>query len=133
MNTACATGGTPWGEPVDPLEMEDMFYDDYLHPVQYAGLKRNPYARGWVHRLCVAVLRDAVDCLLAPTGGVGAKSAQQRARMWIERTDNWGVFSFESICSILDINSMWLRRALLDRYQHQAQKGVSYVRSREPY
>ena len=68
-------------------------------------------------RLMLAVLRDAVDCYRR---GRRARDPATRlvfaeARAWLESTDRCVVFSFESICDVLDIDADYLRRGLRQR------------------
>ena len=65
----------------------------------------------------LAVLEDAVDCYRR---GVLARDPTTRllfdeTRAWLESTDHRAIFSFESICDVLDIDPDYLRRCLREQ------------------
>jgi len=91
-----------------------VFEPDILLPEQHArrsGVRRSQAAE---HRLMMAILEDAVDVYLKH---VGAKQGPKRdlfedAERWIEDTDTTWIFSFETICHVLDIDPSAIRDGL---------------------
>ena len=90
------------------------FEPDILLPEQHArrsGVRRGQAAE---HRLMMAILEDAVDVYLKH---VGAKQGPKHtlfedAERWIEDTDTTWIFSFETICHVLDIDPSAIRDGL---------------------
>jgi hypothetical protein len=65
-------------------------------------------------RLAVAILEDAVRCLdKNRSGGFMDRMLRWEAEQWIGSTDRGPLFSFERICSLLDVNARELRDLLL--------------------
>jgi hypothetical protein len=76
---------------------------------------------GGSRALMLAVLEEAIQCLDGDaTATVAGKRAREasRARQWVRTRDPSLLFSFESVCEILDIESEPLREALLVKLQH---------------
>jgi hypothetical protein len=71
-------------------------------------------------RLMAAVLEDAVHCFQSYM--FAKEKEMQRlyneAREWIFSSDSNWVFSFEHICTILEVDAGYLRRGLKN-WQHQ--------------
>lgn len=84
-------------------------------------------------RLMFAVLTDAIECFQK---FFDAKTRRGRrlfreAEAWIANRDSSGLFSFEHICDVLNINPSYLRLGLMQwRATRETRKG--YKRLREP-
>src|SRR5208282_4634995 len=84
-------------------------------PVQFFGRGSNSGRTESIMRLMCAVLEDAVRCF---ERDLRARSVSQRRRFleaedWLFRhSESAGLFSFESVCEVLDIDPDRLRRAL---------------------
>jgi len=95
-----------------------------LEPVALLPEQLDPRVRedlGGSRALMLAVLEEAIQCLdgdaTATAAGKRAREAS-RARQWVRTRDPSLLFSFESVCEILDIESEPLREALLVKLQH---------------
>lgn len=88
--------------------------DEYLHV--YQGRPAETPER----RLVAAILRDAVDCYVRDcfTKNRHRKRSFREAEEWFFKSDDYGVFSLENICGILNIDPGYIRRSLI---QHQQQ------------
>jgi hypothetical protein len=84
-------------------------------PVQFFGKGSNSGRTQPVMRLMFAVLEDAVRCF---ERDLRARSVSRRRRFleaedWLFRqSESAGLFSFESVCEVLDIDRDGIRRAL---------------------
>jgi hypothetical protein len=67
--------------------------------------------------LLLAVLEDAVACYVRHAGARRGRSRQafEEARQWLESTDRGSLFTCESICDALGIDTEYLRRGLRER------------------
>jgi hypothetical protein len=63
--------------------------------------------------LRAAVLIDAIRCLVGP-GRMRDRRAHQTALGWILSRDAKAPFSFDNVCDALGLNSLRLRRSLLE-------------------
>lgn len=97
--------------------------DEYLHV--YQGRPAETPER----RLIAAILRDAIDCYLRDcfTKNRHKKRSFREAEEWFFKSDDFGVFSLENVCSILNIDPGYIRRTLI---QHERQNAPE-VLSRE--
>jgi hypothetical protein len=91
-----------------------VFEPDVLLPVQHArrtGVRRGQRGE---QRLMMAILEDAVDVYLKHAGAKqGAKRALfEDAEQWVDDADTTWIFSFESICAVLDIDPDAIRDGL---------------------
>jgi hypothetical protein len=88
--------------------------DEYLHV--YQGRPAETPER----RLLAAILRDAVDCYLRDcfTKNRHRKRSFREAEEWFFKSDDYGVFSLENVCGILNIDPGYIRRSLI-QYQQQ--------------
>ena len=71
--------------------------------------------RTGVHALLVALLEEAISCLL---GGVGTRDSRRlaearRAEQWFRSRDATSLFAFESVCNALDLEVGPLRSEIL--------------------
>lgn len=91
------------------------FQAESILPVQFFGERRGGARIEPVKRLMSAVLEDAVGCF---ERNLRARSASRRRRFleaehWLFKgSESTGLFSFESVCGVLDIDPDRLRRAL---------------------
>ena len=77
---------------------------DIILPAQMWRRRHSPE-----HRLMIAVLRDAINCLLKDQGnGRTSREAQQ----WIMGPDVDWPFSFENVCDVLGLDPGCLRSGL---------------------
>jgi hypothetical protein len=85
-----------------------------LHPVQ----DDSPPADGWLRRLCLAILTDALKGLEG-FGGRGSSIARTRygheAWDWV-LSDAWYFFSFSLVCTVLDLDMEAVRRQIGHRF-----------------
>jgi hypothetical protein len=93
--------------------------DEYLHV--YQGRPAETPER----RLVAAVLRDAIDCYLRDcfTKNRHKKRSFREAEEWFFKGDNYGVFSLENVCGILNIDPGYIRRSLMQYEQRNASDG----------
>jgi len=97
-----------------------VFEPDVLLPVQHA--RRTGARRGQKgeYRLMMAILEDAVDVYLKHAG---AKQGPKRdlfedAERWVDQVDTTWIFSFDSICAVLDIDPDAIRDGLHAHKRH---------------
>jgi hypothetical protein len=90
--------------------------DEYLHV--YQGRPAETPER----RLVAAILRDAIDCYLRDCFAKNRhrKRSFREAEEWFFKSDDYGVFSLENVCGILNIDPGYIRRALLQQQQQNA-------------
>ena len=93
---------------------------EYLHV--YQGRAETPE-----HRLLAAVLRDAVDCYLRDcfTKNRHRKRSFREAEEWFFKSDDYGVFSLDNVCSILNIDPGYIRRSLVQHEQQNSPEAES--------
>lgn len=73
-------------------------------------------------RLMLAVLEDAVVTYLKYKSGNSRKDLRlvQETKEWFSSSDTW-IFSFETICAVLDIDAEAFRKALFCKESSRAQ------------
>jgi hypothetical protein len=93
--------------------------DEYLHV--YQGRPAETPER----RLVAAILHDAVDCYLRDCFAKNRhrKRSFREAEEWFFKSDDYGVFSLENVCSVLNIDPGYIRRTLM-QYQQQIAPGA---------
>jgi len=93
---------------------------EYLHV--YQGQPETPE-----RRLLAAILRDAVDCYLRDcfTKNRHRKRSFREAEEWFFKSDDYGVFSLENVCSILNIDPGYIRRSLVQHEQQNSPEAES--------
>ena len=89
------------------------FEADALLPMQFFP----PFRQGTLERerlLMLAVLQDAVECYQRYAHARTERGRQEfeEAQAWLNSHDRSWLFSFESICDILEIDADCLRRGL---------------------
>lgn len=73
--------------------------------------------------LMLAVLEEAIQCLAGDARATAVRRRTReasRARQWILTRDPSSLFSFESICAVLDLEADALREALLRKTEKGA-------------
>jgi hypothetical protein len=96
-------------------QLESFLQPDVLLPREYLDVYRKRARLDPEKELMLAVLQDAVECFQKY---VRAQDSKGKTRLrdvedWIMREDSNELFSFESICELLDIAPSYLRRGLL--------------------
>lgn len=88
---------------------------EILLPTQFYQRMRQQRILEGERRLMLAILEDAVACFQKYAGATRPRSRRlfQEAEEWFLDTDSGWVFSFESICSVLNIDAQYFRRNLL--------------------
>lgn len=94
---------------------------EYLHV--YQGRPAETPER----RLIAAILRDAVDCYLRDcfTKNRHRKRSFREAEEWFFKSDGYGVFSLENVCSVLNIDPGYIRRTLKEYEQQNSPEADS--------
>lgn len=95
--------------------------DEYLHV--YQGKSAETPER----RLVAAILSDAVDCYLRDcfTKNRHRKRSFREAEEWFFKSDDYGVFSLENVCGILNIDPGYIRRSLKEFEQQNSPEADS--------
>ena len=102
------------------VNLTHLFAADVILPVQAI----HPPADRWLHRLCLAILEDALK-YPEVHGGYGGRIARARQR---HETWEWFLsdadycFSFTTVCLVLNLNVEAVRRAVRQRV---AQSGAA--------
>lgn len=88
---------------------------EILLPSQFYQRMRQQRVLEGERRLMLAILEDAVACFQKYAGATRPRSRRlfQEAEEWFLDKDNTWVFSFESICSVLNIDPEYFRRNLI--------------------
>jgi hypothetical protein len=115
MEAAAAV--SQWTSPATSAETSfpKLAEPEVLMPSQYLDLQRGHSPYEGEKRLMLAVLEDAISCFQKYAGA--SKGRRQRlfkeAEEWLlDEKSTWG-FSYETICSTLDLNPQYLRNGLL--------------------
>ena len=98
-----------------PLEADTLFQPDTILPLQYfERMRRNAFLQG-EKKLLLAVLEDAVGCFQKYSFAHDKKGRArfEDAEHWIMEESDDGVFSFNAVCELLEIDPDYLRRGLL--------------------
>lgn len=97
--------------------------DEYLHV--YEGRPADTPER----RLIAAILRDAVDCYLRDcfTKNRHRKRSFREAEEWFFKSDDYGVFSLDNVCGVLNIDPGYIRRSLRQYEQQNIPEADSRV------
>ena len=104
-----------------------------LMPSQWADI-HGQRARTAERRLHWAVLADALRCWQRPLNGKGGQRAVHRhyeAEDWLLETGT-GVFSFDGVCEMLELNADWMRAGLRAWQQRFATGGGELLARRAP-
>jgi hypothetical protein len=93
-----------------------LFEPDTILPTQFYALFKNSQSREPERRLMVAILEDAVSCLLTDLQGSNLRQRKQyeEAKAWVttDEESEW-IFSFKNICEVLGMDPSYLRRGLI--------------------
>lgn len=112
-----------------------VFEPDTLLPSQYADRTGRRRLREGEHRLMVAILEDAIDVYRKQADARDTRKRHmfEDAEAWIEdRAATW-IFSFENICSVLDLDPGYIRRGLHEwKRRVRAATGLGQVVRLEP-
>ena len=93
--------------------LDSMGESDVLLPTQYFGAMGDGALRS-EQRLMLAVLADAINVLQDrnPMATVRKRKAFAAAAKWVIMKGTHDLFSFDSICDVLNIAPEWLREQL---------------------
>ncbi len=102
------------GAAVVDVASDDLGFAPDLLPVQFAERVGARHVVSGETRLLLAVLEDAIVCYLrGPQPGEPPYSNPgSEARRWVETRGDRGLFSYESICGLLNIDAQRLRKLL---------------------
>jgi hypothetical protein len=93
-----------------------LFEPDTILPTQFYAMFKNSQSREPERRLMVAILEDAVSCLLTDLQGSNLRQRKQyeEAKAWVttDEESEW-IFSFKNICEVLGMDPSYLRRGLI--------------------
>ena len=92
-----------------------MFEPDAVIPQQFFTHAQRSVWRAPERRLAMAILRDAIECYQNARSSTDFTEAEG----WILSRERGYLFSFESICELLDIDPGWLRRGLKQWRRHR--------------
>ncbi|HJY81794.1 MAG TPA: hypothetical protein VKK81_12010 [Candidatus Binatia bacterium] len=100
----------------EEVEMFRLFSTNVILPIQVV----HPPTDGWLQRLCLAILEDALGCLEgkgSPGGRVYRGEAERRSREAWEwfLSDAEYCFSFTIVCSVLNLDAAAVRREVRHR------------------
>jgi hypothetical protein len=103
-----------------------VFEPDTLLASQYFDRVRRRTGVDGERRLMVAVLEDAVTTYMKHAGATDRQRAElfAEAEAWIESDDAVSFYSFENVCTVLDLDPEYLRRGLRT-WKRQATGGES--------
>jgi hypothetical protein len=97
-------------------DMGKLFEPDTLLPTQFYAMFKNSQYREPERRLMVAILEDAVSCLLTDLhrGNLRQRKQYEEAKAWVtmDEESEW-IFSFKNICEVLGMDPSYLRRGLI--------------------
>lgn len=95
--------------------VSSLFQPDTLLSTQYFENLRRETLFEPEKRLMLAILEDGIQCYFDNLHASGVKKQRlfQDADDWIVASDGDWVFSFESVCDALGLNSEYVRQGLL--------------------
>ena len=114
---AATNAAVQWSGPTTAAETSfpKLAEPEVLMPSQYLDLLRGHSPYEGEKRLMLAVLEDAISCFQKYAGA--SRGRRQRlfkeAEEWLFDEESRWAFSFETICSTLDLSPEFLRRGLL--------------------
>jgi hypothetical protein len=114
------------------LEDTELHRESLILPSQYFDLFHRNNDRSGEVRLLLAILQDAVNCLLGQGGGNARKreGLQYQALMWI--SGKWvAPLPFEDVCDALSIDSDCLRGSLFKLLRQKRDGGRVLPRIRK--
>ena len=108
-----------WQRTIDHSNVEDkvisLFEPDTLVSTQYLESFRRKTSTEPEKMLMLAVLEDAINCFqvnVMAERGRARKLFDETVAWFLDRNDDW-IFSFVSICEILDLKPEYVRGGLL--------------------
>lgn len=107
-----------------------IFEPDTLLPSQHADRTGRRRFTDGEHRLMVAILEDAIDVYRKQAAARDTRKRHmfEDAEAWIEDRDSTWIFSFENICTVLDLEPGYIRRGLHEwKRRARAAAGVGQV------
>jgi hypothetical protein len=108
---------TNWSGPATSAErsIPKLAEPEVLMPSQYLDLMRGHSPYEGEKRLMLAVLEDAISCFQKYAGANRGRRERlfKEAEEWLLDTESGWTFSFETICSTLDLDPTYLRNGLL--------------------
>ena len=84
---------------------ENLLASHVLLPSQYCDSRRSTPTDDALHRLLLAVLADALECLSDVSATTGRRKEAREAARWVEDENDDYPFSFNLICDALGINA----------------------------
>lgn len=104
---------TPEERGVDGLE------PDHMLPEQFFGALRSQAGTSGERRLMAAVLQEGIETLQKTVGATDpeGRKAFCDALAWLRARHDADLFSFTTVCAVLDIDADWLRDGLLRRLE----------------
>jgi hypothetical protein len=99
-----------------PLGSFDELAPETILPAQFFEAVRPGLLQRAEYRLAFAVLADGVNCFIKHSKAKSRVHVELfcETRDWLMSTSRDGLFGYESLCEMLNINAAKLRRALLD-------------------
>jgi hypothetical protein len=106
--------GVVYDHEKDLDERAGVFEPDTMLPSQWLDRRRGRGADSGERRLMAAVLEDAVRVYLKHAGNRDASrlEAFREVEEWFASPDSTWFYSFENVCSVLDIHPGYVRRGL---------------------
>jgi hypothetical protein len=114
-----------------------LFQPDIMLPSQYFTVLRKTAPQGPEYLLVIAMLQDAVECFQKYRWAVDENGRElfRDAREWIESDDRKWPFSFENVCSLLNLNPDYVRVGLnrwAERAENQRRAKVVPIKPTAP-
>jgi len=123
-----ATSNREYNDDRYSQEEARMFHQpDVLCVGEYLHVYQGRPAETPERRLIAAILRDAVDCYLRDCFSKNRhrKRSFREAEEWFFKSDGYGVFSLENVCSVLNIDPGYIRRTLKEYEQQNSAEADS--------
>lgn len=96
------------------IDVEWINYVETISPAQYADLIHRPNTLPPEQRMMLAILEDALRCLLSKKTVTTTQAERYRleAEHWIFDADPGATLSFVSVCQSLNIDPTYIRNQL---------------------
>ena len=100
---------------------------DHMTPEQFNGMLRRHSWRNGEHRLLAAVLQDAVETFHKCAFSKNPAKREQFSETydWMTDPQSPGLFSFSTICDVLDLDANCLRNGLLTWLEQTRRRPIS--------
>ena len=100
---------------------------DHMTPEQFNGMLRRHSWRKGEHRLLAAVLQDAVETFYKCAFSKNPTKREQFSETydWMTEGQNPDLFSFSTICDVLDLDADCLREGLLTWLEQNRRRPIS--------